>query len=120
MLIRTYEDRDRERVEEICVITDNSHLERNLLFTLYCHYYIDYEKENCFVAEEDGKVVGYIISAKDNKVWKDRFTSILDSSTPEIREKGLESISGSSLLSRIPCSSPYRYRSGLPKNGNRP
>ena len=66
MLIRTYEDRDRERVEEICVITDNSHLERNLLFTLYCHYYIDYEKENCFVAEEDGKVVGYIISAKDN------------------------------------------------------
>ena len=53
MLIRTYEDRDRERVEEICVITDNSHLERNLLFTLYCHYYIDYEKENCFVAEED-------------------------------------------------------------------
>ena len=94
MLIRTYEDRDRERVEEICVITDNSHLERNLLFTLYCHYYIDYEKENCFVAEEDGKAVGYIISAKDNKVWKDRFTSILDSSTPEIREKGLESISG--------------------------
>ena len=70
MLIRTYEDRDRERVEEICVITDNSHLERNLLFTLYCHYYIDYEKENCFVAEEDGKVVGISSPQKTTKYGK--------------------------------------------------
>ena len=34
MIIRQYVDRDRERVEEICEITDNSHLERNLLLTL--------------------------------------------------------------------------------------
>ena len=95
MIIRQYVDRDRERVEEICEITDNSHLERNLLLTLYCHYYITYEKENCFVAELDGKVVGYIISAEDTKTWIDRFSSnLLSSSTPLIWEKGIESTKG--------------------------
>ena len=28
-------------------------------------YYTDYEPESCFVAESDGKVVGYILGAKD-------------------------------------------------------
>ena len=54
-----------------------------------------YEKENCFVAELDGKVVGYIISAEDTKTWIDRFSSnLLSSSTPLIREKGIESTKG--------------------------
>ena len=67
MFVRRYEDGDKERVEEICEITDNAHLEKDLLLTLYCHYYITHEKENCFVAVVDGKVVGYIISAEDTK-----------------------------------------------------
>ena len=95
MFVRRYEDGDKERVEEICEITDNAHLEKDLLLTLYCHYYITYEKENCFVAVVDGKVVGYIISAEDTKAWIDRFSStLLSSSTPTIREKGIESTEG--------------------------
>ena len=95
MFVRRYEDGDKERVEEICEITDNAHLEKDLLLTLYCHYYITYEKENCFVAVVDGKVVGYIISAEDTKAWIDRFSStFLSSSTPTIREKGIESTEG--------------------------
>lgn len=95
MIVRQYEERDRERVEEICEITDNSHLERDLLLTLYCHYYITYEKENCFVAVVDDKVVGYIISAGDTKAWIDKFSStLLSSSTPLIKEKGIESTKG--------------------------
>ena len=46
MFVRRYEESDRKRVEEICQITDNAHLEKDLLLTLYCHYYITYEKEN--------------------------------------------------------------------------
>lgn len=95
MFVRRYEDGDKERVEEICEITDNAHLEKDLLLTLYCHYYITHEKENCFVAVVDGKVVGYIISAEDTKAWIDRFSStLLSSSKPTIREKGIESTEG--------------------------
>lgn len=95
MTLRRYEEGDRERVEEICRITDNSNLENELLLTLYCRYYTTYEKENCFVSVVDGIVAGYIISAEDTLLWKDRFTSnLLSHSTEEIREKGMESIEG--------------------------
>ena len=95
MVIRKYEDRDKERVEEICVITDNSKMKRELLLTLYSRYYTTYEKENSFVAEVDGRVAGYIISTPDNKTWIEKFSStLLSSSTPEIRAKGLESTEG--------------------------
>ena len=102
MLVRKYEDKDRERVEEICRITDNNHLEEELLLTLYCHYYIEREKDNCFVALVDEKVVGYIISAKNYNSWAKGFLSYISSSTKEIKEAGMESVN-----SYIPYSSQY-------------
>ena len=94
MRVRKYEDRDRERVEYICRVTDNSHLDDDLLLALYCHYYITYEKDNCFVAEVDGTVVGYIISSEDSKKWREGFLSFLSSYREEIREAGYYSTKG--------------------------
>lgn len=96
MNIRPYEEKDRNRVEEICIETDRNHLERELLLTLYCRYYITHEDENCFVAVDDGdNAIGYIISSSDYYCWKKTFIDDMKKNSPLfIQEKGIESTKG--------------------------
>ena len=90
MTVREYQDKDKSRLEEICRITDRAKLEEDLLLTLYLHYYITYEKENCFVAADDSdNAVGYIISVSNWERWKKDFPALmLEGKRNEIVEKG--------------------------------
>jgi GNAT superfamily N-acetyltransferase len=70
--IRKFQVSDREDVRRICCATalignpSSIFLDGDEIFAdAITLYFTDYEPESCFVAEHQGKVVGYIIGAKD-------------------------------------------------------
>lgn len=70
--IRNVKKTDEEALIDICFITGDTSLKRifpepRLFSHFWCLYYLWYEPEYCFVAEdtEKNKVIGYIISTKD-------------------------------------------------------
>ena len=70
MRIRPYKEKDRDDVRYICLNCDGpsdmSPEGEHFILTAYCDYYIEREKENCFVAaDEDDKAVGYILCAEN-------------------------------------------------------
>jgi len=71
-LIRKYQPSDRDEVRRICVETafmgepGNKFVDGDeLLADFLTAYFTDCEPDSCFVAEEGGKVIGYLIGAKD-------------------------------------------------------
>jgi len=74
IVIRPYTDADREEVQGICVATSSGAFSKNedmqrFLLTTYCDYYIEKEPENCFVAADGNKAVGYVICAENTPAW---------------------------------------------------
>ncbi len=72
--MRPFKEKDRESIRDICRQTGQKGNPARIFFEdeeiipmLYADYYIDYEPESCFVAEVDGKVVGYTIGCKDTR-----------------------------------------------------
>ena len=70
--VRPYEPRDREAVREICRRTGlkgdptfRFFEDTGVLVAIYADYYLDHEPDNCFVAEIDGKIVGYQLACRD-------------------------------------------------------
>ncbi len=49
--------------------------DKKLFSYLYSWYYVTYEPENCFVAEVDGEIAGYIIGTSDTRRQRMRFQS---------------------------------------------
>ncbi len=76
--IRKYEEKDYEGVCYACLHSedDDDITEEFAEFVLdtFCRYYIDNEPENCFVVDDDGKAVGYIICAENF----DKFKKVFD------------------------------------------
>lgn len=81
--IRKYKKEDREAVRRIAWDTafigepaDAFFDSRQILQDFLTGYFTDYEPESCFVAEAGGKVIGYLIGAKDTavleKIFKDK------------------------------------------------
>lgn len=77
--VRRYNIGDREQVEKICL--ENAGCanapEDRKAFTLLmrCQYYIEQERENCFVAVDDnGAVVGYILCSENFNTYERTFT----------------------------------------------
>ena len=74
--IRPYRPEDKNRMQELCVLTsnpDNVYHEdfRLYLTTTYNDYYTEHEPESCFVlVDEDDVPVGYIICAKNCRTWR--------------------------------------------------
>lgn len=78
--IRKYEERDRAQVEAVCTGTLSKEYKkepmRSAMLGVFCHYYIDQEPQNCFVAaDENDQAVGYILCAADFKEWEKQFTA---------------------------------------------
>lgn len=82
VIIRKYQPQDRKAVINICWKTGymgeeaEGHFDDPYLFgLLFCVYYLDYEPENCFVAEDEnnGKIVGYILSSFDSKKQEEHY-----------------------------------------------
>lgn len=72
--IRPFQRRDRARIRHI--ICDTALRGRPLsaffeddqvLSKLFMDYYLSYEPESCFVAESEGRVVGYVLGCKDSR-----------------------------------------------------
>ncbi|MBU0929408.1 MAG: GNAT family N-acetyltransferase [Spirochaetes bacterium] len=51
--------------------------DRRLFGYLFCLYFVMYEIENCFVADDGGKVVGYVIGARDAAGYGRRFDRLM-------------------------------------------
>ena len=71
-------EKDRERVEQICIATGPKQvLLQKAVLSVFCHYYIEQEQENCFVAvDEQDEAVGYVFCAKDFHTWEQQFKKI--------------------------------------------
>lgn len=76
MIIRKYESKDFDDVRYTCLNSDELADEGNLAeFVLhtFCDYYLEREPENCFVLDDDGRAVGYIICAENYDSYKEIF-----------------------------------------------
>ena len=79
VFIRKYEEKDRADVQ---FVNHNSEgpeevpdfLTGQFYHNTFCNYYIEHEPENCFVLDDNGRAVGYIICAENF----DRFKEIYD------------------------------------------
>lgn len=76
--IRKYEEKDKENVQFVCLNSegpDNAPDEETGKFILitFCNYYLENEPENCFVVDDDGRAVGYIICAENYDKYKKIF-----------------------------------------------
>lgn len=71
MTIREAQPADEEAIIEICFESrrvGRDRVEDPEIFALrWALYYLRYEREFCFVAEEDGQVIGYILSTADTE-----------------------------------------------------
>lgn len=77
--VRRYNIGDRDQVERICLENAGcANAPEDLkTFTLLmrCQYYIEQERENCFVAVDDaGKVVGYVLCSENYNTYERTFT----------------------------------------------
>lgn len=77
--IREYMDKDRDSVERICAgpssggFGDNP-LVKEALLTVFSHYYIEKEPDNCFiVADSEDNAAGYVLCAEDFRRWETVF-----------------------------------------------
>ncbi len=75
IIIRLYQKQDRAFVRAIAYDTallgDCAHPffdEKETLADFLTAYFIDYEPCSCFIAQADGKLVGYLLGAKDSAV----------------------------------------------------
>lgn len=82
VIIREYAHADRQSIREISLATAMlgrpSHAffdGDDVLADALTKYHTDYEPESCFVAELDGNVVGYVLSAKDTRRMDEIFSS---------------------------------------------
>jgi GNAT superfamily N-acetyltransferase len=74
LVIRLYEPRDREAVRQICCDTadagepmESFFPDREVLADLVTRYYTDYEPSSTWVAEQDGRVIGYLTGCLDTR-----------------------------------------------------
>ncbi len=76
--IRKYEAKDYEGVRFACLNSEGpdevpSHDTGIFILDTFCNYYIENEPENCFVLDDDGKAVGYIICAENFDKFKETY-----------------------------------------------
>lgn len=82
--IRPYQPRDRDAVVTICHRTGffgedaaPYFKDAGLFGLLFTAYYLDYEPEHCFVADDDGTAVGYIIGSTDTITQREAFDRLI-------------------------------------------
>lgn len=89
--IRKYRPEDREAVRKICYATglmgepiDHFFGCFDLFADYWMNYYTDHEPESAFVAELDGRVIGYLVGCKDTSVQQEVQKSVI---MPRIRRR---------------------------------
>lgn len=84
-MIREYRHEDRNFVQDICIETASENLKngeekKNLLLLRYCNFYIEKCPDTCFVAENCGKPVGYVLCCPNSVFFKKEFPKFLKKS----------------------------------------
>src|SRR5438309_144638 len=76
ILVRPFEKRDRESVRKICCDTayrgqpiERFLSDREVVAELLTAYYTDYEPDSCWVAEHEGKIIGYLTGCRNNRYY---------------------------------------------------
>jgi hypothetical protein len=90
--IRPYSPSDRQAVREICCDTgfmgkpiDPVYIDRDAFADFFTRYYTDKEPENALVAEDEGRVVGYLLGCLDfNSVNRKQLWLIITRTVPKI------------------------------------
>ena len=87
MNIRNYQKKDFNDVRNVCVNTADgveTEKQKELLWTVFCDYYINEEPDCCFVAADvNDKAQGYIIASADFKFYEKTFR---DKYLPRLRK----------------------------------
>jgi len=72
--VRPVHPHDRERIRAICqrsvlpgYPTERVFEDVEIVSRLFADYYLDYEPDSCFVAEVNGRIVGYALACKDTR-----------------------------------------------------
>ena len=76
LTIRKYETTDFEDVEYVCLHCDGDEDDaetQEFVLHYFCDYYLQQEPQNCFVLDDDGRAVGYVICAADFDAFKPVF-----------------------------------------------
>lgn len=76
--IRKYEEKDKENVQFVCLNSEGpeetpDYETGQFILCTFCNYYIENEPQNCFVVDDDGRAVGYIICAENYDKYKEIF-----------------------------------------------
>lgn len=74
--VRKYEKKDFDSVRFTCLNStgeDFGPVVSEFILHTFCDYYIEHEPENCFVLDDDGKAVGYIICTENYDNYKEIF-----------------------------------------------
>lgn len=74
--IRKYNEKDYDDVRYVCLNCDGEALTgtgAKFLLLTYCDYYIENEPDNCFVLDDDGRTVGYILCAENFDNFYEKF-----------------------------------------------
>lgn len=82
--IRPCQSRDRDAVVTICHRTGYFgedaapyFKDADLFGLLFTAYYLDHEPEHCFVADDNGAAVGYIIGSVDTEAQREAFSRLI-------------------------------------------
>lgn len=88
MIIRQAKLTDEKDIIDICFETSSDELkaggDKELLALRWALYYVRYQTSFCFVAEEDNRVIGYILSTPDTQAQEKDYAERM---IPLIKEK---------------------------------
>ena len=82
MNIRKYQEKDKDRVREICILTAGEYFKKSRkrlesVPIIFNDYFTTYEKENIFVLVDDlGVIEGYIICSTDYNKFMEKYKDI--------------------------------------------
>lgn len=101
LYIRKYEETDFDNAEYVCLHCDDEEDDaetQEFVLHFFCDYYLEQEPQNCFVVDDGGRAVGYVICAADFDAFKpvffERYLPLVDG----LGEKRLEWAMGSIAL----------------------
>lgn len=77
MTVRPYQTKDFRYVQDICMANskyaeEDTPVNRAIMLSMYCNYYLDFQSDYCFVAVDDDDVpVGYVLCVVDLDQYQD-------------------------------------------------
>ena len=70
--LRKYQERDYKAVCDICIETAKKGHQNKITCWMFLEYYLESEPEHVFVAEDENRVVGYIVVSINSKLYYDQ------------------------------------------------